>query len=347
MAVLYCSRLAGALLSPLAYLYRALAHWYKHRQLGDPVYAPVPVVVVGNISLGGSGKTPVVRALANFLREKGHSPGILSSGYGAAPGTMVRLVGKEDDPATVGDEALMLARDFPVAVGRERALSVQRLLEAGCDVLLSDDGLQHYRLVRDVEIVLVDYLRGFGNGYCLPAGLLREPVKRLATVDYIMLQGGQGVSAQLRKTVSAALRKAGVALPLHTWRLRARGFRNLASGVLHKLRPLPFAKKEVNVVAAIGNPAGFLKRLRADGFMPHARVFPDHYRFSVPDLKFANDLPVLMTEKDAVKCVALEGLDLSNYWSLEVDAALGAGFLRQLLARIESVLNVPLASQGS
>lgn len=337
MDVLWQSRIAGGLLSIVECLFCVLARWRKQWQLKRLVLVAVPVIVVGNISMGGTGKTPVTRALAHLLREAGYHPGILSRGYGGANTKLTRVHSAHDSAADIGDEAVMLARDFPVSVGRDRALTTQCLIEAGCDVLLSDDGLQHYRLTRDVEIVMVDARRGFGNGRCLPAGPLREPTDRLEDVDYILLRTARGVNARVQARTDTVLEALSDKVPVSMWQLEPCGFRNLASGRVHALRPLPFGA-QANAVTAIANPGSFFEQLSALGVSASTRIFPDHYHYRASDLSFANQLPVIVTEKDAVKCSALSGLDLTRYWSLEVEAKLPATFKRMFLAQVKNAL---------
>ena len=243
-----------------------------------------PVIVVGNLTVGGTGKTPLVCWLAARLAERGFAPGIVTRGYGGSS-RGVRLIGASDDPAVAGDEPILLARrtGMPVAVGRDRPAAARLLVESGCDVVLSDDGLQHYALARDCEIVVIDGDRRFGNGWLLPAGPLRERRTRLRTADVVVVNGG-------RALLDGAL----------SMRLEARSAVALADG---RMNPLPaFAGLEVHAVAGIGHPERFFNMLRAHGIEVIGHPLPDHARLAPADIAFPDSKPVLMTEKDAVKC---------------------------------------------
>jgi tetraacyldisaccharide 4'-kinase len=275
---------------------------------------PVPVVVVGNIAVGGTGKTPLVLWIAQFLKTRGFRPGIVSRGYGAV-GVAPRAVTPDADPARMGDEPLLLARHSgcPVWVGTDRAAVALALLQAHpqCDVLLCDDGLQHYRLRRDVEIAVVDGARGCGNGYLLPAGPLRESVGRLDTVDAVVVNG--------------AGTRNGYAMTL-----AGETFRNLADGSLTAMAG-DFKGKKLYAVAGIGNPQRFFNHLRGLGLACEEHAFPDHHPYRADELAFAGADAVLMTEKDAVKCAAFAA---ANWWQLaveaQVDAALGVMIVEKL-----------------
>jgi len=279
-----------------------------------PAYrSPRPVVVVGNLTVGGTGKTPLVVWLAQQLTARGWRVGVVSRGYGRASGA-ARCVARDDDPAQVGDEPLLIARrtGARVAVGSARPAAV-RLLEADCDLVLSDDGLQHYALARDFELAVVDGARGLGNGRLLPAGPLREPAARLGQVDAVVINGdGYRCEGGLRMRVE----------PLR--------FVNVASG---EQRPLSgFAGRRVHAVAALGNPQRFFASLRALGIEPDEHALPDHAAPSQGQLSFGDDLPVLMTEKDAVKCGTTAG---ARYWYLEVGVAFEDDDAARLVSRVE------------
>jgi tetraacyldisaccharide 4'-kinase len=264
---------------------------------------PVPVVIAGNIAVGGTGKTPLVIALARALGGRGWHPGLLSRGYGARD-EAVREVTQDAGADDVGDEPLLLARTgFPVFVGAKRAAAARALLAAHprCDVLLCDDGLQHYALDRDVEIVTVDSTRGMGNGLVLPAGPLREPVSRLAGVDAIVRQGSGHVPRGSREFVMRLVGDRFVRVNDEGITAGAEAFR---SGGVH-------------AVAGIGNPARFFADLRAHGITATCHAFPDHHRYSAADFDFAGASAILMTEKDAVKCKSFAD---DRFWSLPVEA---------------------------
>ena len=283
------------------------------------VRLPVPVIVVGNISVGGTGKTPLVLWLADFLRRQGYRPGIVSRGYGGgSKGAMA--VDARSDPAAVGDEPLLLAKKSacPVWVGRDRAAAGKSLLQAHpeCDVLLSDDGLQHYRLARDVEIAVVDGERKFGNGLLLPAGPLREGVSRLASVDAVVVNGGS----------LARLNAFEMSLEGET-------FYNLRQPEL-RAGATDFGGKKLHAMAGIGNPQRFFAHLRGMGLAFEEHAFPDHYAYQPQDMDYGDADALLMTEKDAVKCA---GFADERYWALAVDAVLPPAFGQTVLQKLRDI----------
>lgn len=300
----------------LACCYRvvlALREWAYRVGLGRSRRLPVPVVVVGNLVAGGSGKTPLVIALARHLASRGWRPGIVSRGYGRRSRQPLR-VDPEGDPREVGDEPLLIARrtGLPVFVDRDRVAAARRLIAAGCNLILADDGLQHRRLARDVEFEVIDGERRYGNGRLLPAGPLREPAGR--AVDFRVVNGGVAAAGEW---------------PM---RLRLGDASALAGGAQ---RPLSeFAGRLVHAVAGIGNPARFFSALRAAGLDPVGHPFPDHHAFRPEDLRFEPPSPLLMTEKDAVKC---RHLGLVDAWSVAVDAELPDALLAALDARLEEL----------
>ncbi|KAB7627629.1 tetraacyldisaccharide 4'-kinase [Alkalilimnicola sp. S0819] len=267
-----------------------------------------PVLVVGNVFIGGTGKTPLVAWLAQRLSARGLRPGIVTRGYGGRADQWPQRVTAESDARLVGDEAVLLARraQCPVLAGPDRVGSA-RLLAGECDLIISDDGLQHYRLRRDAEIVVFDAARGAGNGRCLPAGPLREPLSRLAGADLVVVNGG----------------------PLPRWplsfRLRPLAWVNLRSG--ERRAPDAFTGLAADAVAGIGNPARFFEQLRGLGIQADCRSFPDHHAYEAEDLPVDTGRRLLMTEKDAVKCAGLVG---EQSWYLEVGAAPDAAAERAL-----------------
>jgi tetraacyldisaccharide 4'-kinase len=266
---------------------------------------PVPVVIVGNISVGGTGKTPLVLWVAQFLESQGIRAGIVSRGYGGdAP--HARAVAPDADPTRYGDEPVLLAQrsHCPVWVGEDRAAAARALLAAHpeCTAIVSDDGLQHYRLHRDVELAVIDGERGLGNGLMLPAGPLREPPSRLKTVDAAVVNG--------------PLREIYAAPNIFGMRLEGREFVNVLN-TEHIVGPEHFHRRRVLAVAGIGNPARFFAHLRALGITFDARAFADHHRFTASDLAHAEFDAIVMTEKDAVKCAAFAS---ENLWALRVEA---------------------------
>lgn len=304
------------LLLPLSWLFRALVALrraaYHHGWLRSE-RLPVPVVVVGNITVGGSGKTPLVIWLAQFLRAQGYRPGIISRGYGGLAAHWPQPVDVDSDPRVVGDEPVLIVRrsGCPMAVGPDRAAAGRLLLQQhGCDIILSDDGMQHYRLVRDVEIAVIDGQRRLGNGFCLPAGPLREAPDRLSTVD---LRVGNGAAA------------AGE----HLMTLRPQTALHLCNGAQVPLES--FRGRTVHAVAGIGNPARFFQMLRDHGITVIEHAFPDHHRYSVADVQYGDGLPVLMTEKDGVKCRAYGD---EHLWAVAVTAQMPDDFGRRLLSLV-------------
>jgi len=286
-----------------------------------------PVVVVGNLTVGGAGKTPLVIWLSARLRAEGLSPGIVLRGYGgtAARDSTPLLVERDSDPDVVGDEALLLRRRTgePVAICRRRVRAAQLLLEGGVNVILSDDGLQHLAMARNFEIAVIDGKRGFGNGYLLPAGPLREPRQRLDEVDAVVLNGAAGTDQAQPLRGAFTMNLVGEQLvPLSGGDLRA-----LAS----------FAGQRVHGVAGIGNPERFFATLRAAGLVVFEHPFPDHHRYREAQIRFADGLPVLMTEKDAVKCSKFGG---PNHWFLPVAAQLADADAAALMARLRRALGV-------
>lgn len=258
-----------------------------------------PVIVVGNITVGGTGKTPLTIWLVGFLREQGYHPGIVTRGYRGLSKTWPVEVTASTSPAVAGDEAVLLARRAacPVMAGPDRAESARRLIEQGCDVVVSDDGLQHYRLQRNIEIAVIDGMRRLGNGLCLPAGPLREPAARLRSVDLAIVNG------------SARTNEIGMDLGGETFYSLSAPERKIS---LNDLRKGP-----VHAVAGIGNPERFFASLRNLGLEAIPHSFPDHHAFRESDLGFNDDFPVILTEKDAVKC---EGFAKPNHWVVAVSA---------------------------
>jgi tetraacyldisaccharide 4'-kinase len=279
----------------------------------------VPVVIVGNITVGGTGKTPLVLWLAAFLQRQGMRPGIVSRGYGGGADRALEVT-PAVDTSTAGDEPVLLARrsGCPVWIGRDRVAAARALIKAHpeCDVIIADDGLQHYRLARDVEIAVIDGARGLGNGYTLPAGPLREPAARLATVDAVVVNANDALEAAWREGC--------------VMRLEGSRFRNLADPQRHA-RAEDFAGKRVVAIAGIGHPPRFFAHLAALGMTFESRAFPDHHAYRADDLAFPGADAIVMTEKDAVKCAAFAS---TTHWVLPVDAVpdprLGARVLRKL-----------------
>ncbi len=312
-------------LAPLDHLYRAIVKRRRFRYLAghaDRWRAPVPVIVVGNIAVGGTGKTPFVIWLTHWLKGRGFRPGIVSRGYAGRRSIDTMSVDDESDPAAVGDEApLLLARtNVPVVVSGDRADAVRQLLaEHRCDIVVSDDGLQHYALARDIEIALIDGERGFGNGRCLPAGPLREPVSRLDEVDLVIANGDADCApnAWVMTIVPTAFVnvKSGE-------RIDAQAFAGDALGRVHAL-------------AGIGNPRRFFATLARLGIEGDFVALADHHEFAASDLRFDDTRPVIVTEKDATKIRRLDPDAVpAQCWYLEIDAELPAGAQDALAARL-------------
>jgi tetraacyldisaccharide 4'-kinase len=306
------------LLLPLAWLYAGLSA--LNRRFAKPQRLPVPVIVVGNIIVGGAGKTPLTLWLARQLRNSGWRPGIVSRGYGRSSDE-VRAVSAESRPEEVGDEPLLLARrsGVPVWVGRHRAVAGAALLAAHpeVNVVLCDDGLQHYALARDVELVVFD-ARGAGNGWRLPVGPLREPVARLATVDAIVCNGSPETPLPTATPTFEMGLKPGLFYRLDAAGQTASAETLRGRGALHAL-------------AGIGNPERFFRTLESLGLRCENHPFPDHHRYVVADLAFARDGILLMTEKDAVKCA---GLTAGETWVLPVEAELSPALIELILEKL-------------
>ena len=307
------------LLAPLSWLYllalRCRRFMYVSGVLAVTTLA-VPVIVVGNLTVGGTGKTPLVIWLARYLQARSYRPGIISRGYGAVAQPQALRVKADSDPALAGDEPVLLAQrtGCPVAVAPDRVKAAQLLLrQTDCDILLSDDGLQHTALARDVEIVVLDGARRFGNGWCLPAGPLREPRARLDTAHLVVANGRAAAGEYLMEYT---------ALPVTS-----------LDGSRHKA-PDCFRQRTVHAVAAIGNPGRFFSLLRGNGIDIEEHAFPDHYGFRRADLEFGDGAPLLMTEKDAVKC---RRLGLENAWYVPIDATLPEAFEKKLTQLLEDI----------
>ena len=283
---------------PLSWIFAGIV-FLRRRLYERGVFTTVrinrPVVVVGNITVGGTGKTPVTIWLARQLKERGLQPGIISRGYGGSVGPKPMQVGPDSDPKTVGDEAVLMAKrsDCPVVVHQNRVRAAQDLSMLGVDVVIADDGLQHYRLARQYEIAVIDGTRGFGNGQLLPAGPLREPVSRLQTIDRALVNKSVMRSKHAVKNLPNGL-------PVTDFYLKGTTARSLDES--EELPLARFAGREVHAVAAIGNPGRFFMFLESHGMQVIEHSFPDHARLREKDLRYDDDLDVLMTEKDSVKC---------------------------------------------
>lgn len=306
------------LLWPLSIIYCLLAvvrRWLYLSGVCRRRTLSVPVIVVGNITVGGSGKTPLVIWLAKWLREQRYRPGVVLRGYRGRSASWPREVRDDSSADEVGDEAVLLAQETgcPVVVAPDRVAAVQYLLDRhDCSVVISDDGLQHYRMQRDLEIAVVDAERRYGNGFCLPAGPLREPRWRSRSVDLNIINGTGGADEL-------------------TMQLRPTGFHNLKTG--ERVGPDHFAGIAVHALAGIGNPSRFFGTLKQLGSDIESHAFPDHYRYTREDIVF-NDAQVIMTGKDAVKC--REFAD-ERHWVLSVEAVPDSAVVERLSHRLRTL----------
>ena len=306
----------------------------KFRELPPAKQTNATVIVVGNVVVGGSGKTPFILWLTEQLQSKGLSVGIISRGYGGITKEWPQWVTKESDPVQVGDEPVLLAKQLgcPVAVSPVRTQAINLLKSKhSLDVIISDDGLQHYALARDIEIVLFDGQRGFGNGYCMPAGPLRESLDRLKQVD-LCVWNGLETSTPFpveQETVKDQYRMELIPL-------RFRQVMNPDNVIeledIHDSHR-EFSAGQVNAIAGIGNPARFFQTLEDLSLKVNSHAFADHHNYQLDDFKqFEDQKRLLMTEKDAVKCLALaKQHQKSNWWYLEVAPSCSDALLIQLL----------------
>ena len=305
------------LLSPLTFIFSALVRWRKNSYLKNPSKiwnSDIPIVVVGNISMGGTGKTPLVKHIASALKERGYKPGLVSRGYGGKfSGTLE--VNAETTFKQTGDEAQLLAKlKIPFFIDKDRSRAARTLQEKhDCDVIISDDGLQHYKMDRKVEIAVIDGARRLGNGLAFPAGPLREPKSRLKEVDFIVNNGGPTEADEILMTLNPAK------------------FIHLNSGKQYTVDNWPM-HKQVHAVAGVGNPNRFFDLLSRLGFEFDKNPFPDHHKYNKRDLYYLDHLPILMTEKDASKC---KHFNNSKIWYLSIEAKIES----QFIDRLEDKLN--------
>ena len=321
----YDSPGAGWLL-PLSWVFGGVASlrrwayrvgWLSSVKLGKPV------IVIGNLTVGGTGKTPMVIWLVNALTAQGYRVGVVTRGYGGKSKSWPQQVKPDSDPRMLGDEAVLIARETHCLVfaGPNRVAAAEQAIDAGADVIVSDDGLQHYRLRRDVELVVVDAGRLFGNGRLLPAGPLREPQHRLASASMVLFN----------QRATGALPK--LPIPHVTFRIGLTKLRAVSSDA-----PRPLASlrgQQVHVVTGIGNPLAFLQSLRALDVRIDARLLRDHAELTVDDIEFGDALPVLMTEKDAVKCRRFAG---ARHWAVGAEVLLENADRQRLLQCVQQCL---------
>lgn len=310
-------------LVPASWIFRSLVLLRRMFYRKKSVQFDVPVIVVGNITVGGTGKTPCVIWLARFLQTQGFKPGIVSRGVGGKQSKTPRWVTHKSFPHIVGDEALLLLKKSgcPIVVGIDRVRAVKELLaESDCNIVISDDGLQHYRLGRDIEIAMVDGMRGLGNKSFLPAGPLRESPKRLKEVDFVLEQVTHPCSTQYTHFGVQLIGDELVSVK----RFKEKKLLNT------------FSKQKVHAVAAIGNPKRFFNRLREAGIEIIEHVYPDHYLYKSRDFNFGDNLPILMTEKDMVKCANFAD---DRFWYLPVEMQVKETFQKALLDKIHLTID--------
>lgn len=281
----------------------------------------LPVVVIGNITVGGTGKTPLVLALVEFLIAQGFSPGVVSRGYKGKLSRQGALIPPGASATVYSDEGVMLKQKLqcPVAIAAERNKGIRLLEQSGCNLVVADDGLQHYAMARDVEIAVVDAARGVGNGLLLPAGPLREPVDRLSTVDFVISHGGV----------------SGLVPTEFTMQTVPMAFKRLSDGALTPVNEFAERYPWVHALCGIGNPSRFLWSLTNLGISVEPHLYPDHHGYTGDELNFASGNPVVCTEKDAMKLTALD-IDLSLVWALEISVDLDSDFTAGLLQLMEA-----------
>lgn len=280
-----------------------------------------PVIVVGNIGVGGNGKTPIVIWLIELCRLLGLTPGVISRGYGGKAPYYPYMLNEDTTAAISGDEPLMIAKrtQVNVCIGSDRIAAANKLIAAGCDIIIADDGLQHYRLARDIEIIVIDGKRRFGNGLLLPAGPLRESVRRVNTVNYVFNNGSKPHNQEI---------------PM---RLLPELFINCKTGEVLTIEAFKAYNSHVNAIAGIGDPARFFHTLYALGLTVYQHQdFIDHHQYKLSDFDdFSDNTPLLMTEKDAIKCTSFAK---DNWWYLTVNAQIPVLTQKQISAHIERLL---------
>ncbi len=275
------------------------------------------MIVVGNITSGGTGKTPLIIYLANELKKNGYRPGIISRGYGSKTEGVME-VSQKSDVAEAGDEPMLIQKHthLPVFVSKDRVLAAKALVKkyAKTDVILSDDGIQHYRLRRDLEVLVIDGTRKFGNGYLLPAGPLREFRSKLKTVDAIVCNH--------KKVIDGS------------YLMKYKGHLLINLKTNKKIHLNNLSLKNIHAIAGIGNPDRFFDYLKTYNILFSSSVFQDHYKFSKKDFRDMNDKNIIMTEKDAVKC---QQFSRNNFWYLPVIAEVDSKFTDVILKKLRYI----------
>jgi tetraacyldisaccharide 4'-kinase len=309
----------ACVLLPVSLVYCGISlvrSWLYRAGLFKSVTLPVPVIIIGNIAVGGTGKTPLLIALCELLKSNDIKAGIVSRGYkGEFSGE--KLVNENDTSLEVGDEPFIIARrtKCPVSVGKNRVAAAQLLLKKyQCDVILSDDGLQHYKMRRNYEIAVIDAARQHGNGFCLPAGPLREPVFRLQSVNLVVYNGVTDQSCKFALVQSSAV--------------------NLLTGDRKEVSE--FTGNKVHAIAGIGNPVRFFEQLRSAGMDIIEHEFLDHHIYTEDDLRFNDDRAIFMTEKDAVKC---DFYSKNNAWYVPVSAELSGSLVAKFVTDVKRIIN--------
>lgn len=306
-------------LSPLSWIFRLISGLRRlvYRMRGQ-TSLPVPVVVVGNLTVGGTGKTPAIIALIKALEAKGWSPGVISRGYGSQSKDFPLDVSQNPEPHLTGDEPyeIFTLTGKPVVISPKRLEAAQYLLQHHqVDIILSDDGLQHYALPRDIEVVVIDGVRRFGNAKLLPAGPLREPTQRLNSVDFVLVNGGETKQNEHEMTITP---------------------KSLERFDGHQVPVSHFSGHTVHGVAGIGHPERFFTLLEKHGLKVIRHPFADHHRFCASDLDFGDERPIIMTRKDASKCQSFAD---SKHWFVNIETTLAPAFVDKLLKRLEQLPN--------
>lgn len=319
-SVWYGSGKGRWLLMPFSYLYSAINNYQSKIQTRNQVKLACTVIVVGNITVGGTGKTPLTIHIVKLLQKAGYKPAIITRGYGGKAQIWPQAVNAKSNPDLVGDEAVLMASStaVPVYAGANRLESIEQLLKThDCDVIVSDDGMQHYKLPRDIQIAVIDGKRQLGNGYCLPAGPLREKKERLNDCDLVVVNGNNTQDNDHYEMT-----------------LSGKTLINLST---LETKPLNVLKGQTaQALTGIGNPQRFYSSLKDAGLNIIENSFPDHYAFQKSDLTFDEASLVIMTEKDAVKCKSLIG-EAKQYWCLPVTATLPNEFNLALLTKLKAL----------